>query len=241
MGDFLAKDIDFIHHIIDDIEYLRELSLYNKKVASEIRRASVIIRRFVLDNDLKQAASLARMKLELMLPPPFKKKGEYEKTGIKLAHTALNKMGDGDYFGFTCNSMAILINVQPDTKFEACSLDQFLKQNCFYYHGDFISRRDVINYAANSMGGAHHGNRPVKNKEIIEKAKGCILFTPTQGNKFNIDIELARLHNYHDEIYPDRSGINLVHMEILSSARLISHSPMIQVLVNKLKKTIQCD
>lgn len=48
-----TKEIDFIHNIIADIDYLDGLGISKWQDPREIRQASVIIRRLVIDNELQ--------------------------------------------------------------------------------------------------------------------------------------------------------------------------------------------
>lgn len=229
-----TSEIDFISNIIEDIDYLYELGSSGRQIASEARMASVIIRRLILDKELQRAASKLKQKLFLMLPPELPDKRELQDKGILYAHTALSIIGNSQYYGFRCDAVRFYLDVREDIGFKRCTLDEFVKQSVLYYHGSLISRADLLRYAANKDGGAHHGDKYVRNEDIITKAKGCIAFSPLDDGKFNLQVELSRLLNVHEEVYPSKNSVNLIHLEILSSARLISHCPVVQTLKSKL-------
>lgn len=238
MNDLGAQDIDFIQNIVDDLETLHELCTSGRQVASELRHVSVIVRRLILDNELQKAASLVDHRPHLMLSPELQPRHEYQNNQILIAHTAMGMIGGGYHHGFSSDAGCMYWDVREDVGLMACKIDAFRKQKVIFYHGTYITRADILRYAANKMGGAHHGTRKVKNEDIISKAIGAFVFKPIEDEKFSIGVELTRLLNVHEETFPNKDAVNLVHLEVLSSARLISHCPNIRTLKTELEKAI---
>lgn len=166
----------------------------------------------------------------LMIPPEINSYLDKTKEEVYLIHTALSQLNPSSYFGFTLHGGGIQFHVEPSIDFESSTVNEFLKQDIIYYHGEYCTRQELIKFAANKMGGAHHGNKEIKNEDLISKANGCISFTQNDNGSFNIKVELERILNTHEKTYPNKNAITLVHLEILSSARLISHCPYIQHL-----------
>lgn len=233
-----ANEVDFIYHLLEDLDALNELSLNPKQFPKEARQASAIARRLILESDLKRAASLVRDRIKLVRSPMLSSKREYADKGIVLAHSGLSRFRSQPYWGFSCDYTTLYLDVREDAEFSYCSLDEFIAQKVVYYHGEFVSRGDMIRFAANAMGGVHHGSKKIASHELIEKAKGAITFELVASGKYSIAIEVTRLCNLHNDVFPDRNSLNLVHLEILSIARLISTAPFVEALIKHLNQLI---
>ena len=86
------KDIDFLHHIIEDISFLYDLGSTNKNITTDIRHASVVLRRLVLENELKRAATFINLRLELRKTYDLQKIKKYTSQNSLTAQTAHAKL-----------------------------------------------------------------------------------------------------------------------------------------------------
>jgi len=157
----MLKQIDknFIEIILQDIQYLKKEWGENVDDAT-LRRGSTILRRLLVNNDLQKAWKLLGFEKS-----PLIESVSLQKVikNIPIQKVELASAGGGKYKGLIMAGALAVESVyfprsqerQSHPPTETLGLHSFLKSNCLIVKGQVINRRQLINYVANKLGGAH--------------------------------------------------------------------------------------
>lgn len=96
---------------------------------------------------------------------------------------------------------------------EILSLHEFVEATCVVAEGQLISRRTLINYVANALGGAHYNTKRDRKKT---------------GKDFSVLDRAAQNFEFEDK--------NLVYFELLAIGQAIVNSRDVEMLCQKVER-----
>lgn len=158
---------DRILHACEDLAWLSEKSTNFDGTEQDLRHASPIVRRLLLDAGLQQARKLAGATGQPLVehfpltqyastPSDFTNIGVALSMGFRLGARhfgpvvmTVNQPGDDEDQGSAPHQMVR----------ERLPVTAYLKSTCAAFREHQVSRRELIKYIANSDGGAHHGTK----------------------------------------------------------------------------------
>ena len=233
-----GRELERLGGCREDLRLVNSLSQCEHVEPREIRQASVHLRRLLFDDELKFAASVAEMKIRLIVPPEipstevltaegvtFFQRSPTRLRGIKIGDISNGSAGRADYEGDV-----FLLN-------GPVNLNAFLNQRVVVFFGESIRRRDLLQYAANIMGGAHYGTRLNKNLDAVNRLRNAILFSFDNGCLV-IKIQGSEILNQSDKIVYVDQHYNPVHLELLATMRLLSESEIVKQLLDWIDRVI---
>lgn len=157
--------------ISEDFLVLRDVSEKSEMRAADLRLASSILRRWLVENQLKRVASprVGRLKLSAINNKPIYREArrgtiELFVSGGAIIHGAYVAAGM-----LTRGPKPVEIqNYRPDV-LEVFTLKTFLNQDVIYFKDCWFARQQVIKFVANAAHGVHgHGAREEWEKQLSD-------------------------------------------------------------------------
>ncbi len=224
---------------VEDMGYIREtVAKADKITPGELRRLSAVLRRLVIDNDLRSIAPPRIGRLSLLVPDndPIYHAARKQPVGI---------FQSGGLHIFNNEVRAIATNragqlaLEPNfdkTKTVAVSLDGFINQRVLAHNNEWATRGQVIKYIANSSSGVHSKSTKVSSppeafETILSRLRKCLRFTKEgdTGIKITVDwVALAGFHSFDFKWMPE--SIDSVLIELLCAGHFLAISPDIHSL-----------
>lgn len=228
----------------EDFLHLKSLISNIETRPVNLRHASVILRRLLVENLLQKISNprLGRIELLTIDNNPIYTETRRETLisfvsggaavhGIFIAAGMVNK-----------GSKALFIkDYHPDRRI-GLSLESFKKQRVIYTNGEWITREQIIKFVANVDHGVHAGKIKEKWEELLSrfrhelsinlKASGEGENLPTLSWRFGEMAENVSFVRY------DPAKINGVLIEILATIHFIISSPDILQLIDMIEKEV---
>lgn len=202
---------------LDDIAYLRALCKKDQ-IAAELRRASAVLRRLLVENDITLVAA-PRIGRVLFCAPNNK---PYYKADRQTPLTFFSS-GGTEAFGLSFRTLAVgparnspLTEEHPD-KTVLLRLDQFLTQRVLCLKAKWVNRADVIKYIANIASGVHSGAPSTAEDEVISKIRRSVLLSKS-GDDVTVHFNLNSIYQGVDPAFrytPDH--LDPVLLELLAT------------------------
>jgi hypothetical protein len=124
--------------------------------------------------------------------------------------------------------------IHDPKRFIDLKIDRFLSQRVLYFHGGWISRRDVIKYIANVDGGVHAGEPKEPADFLLDRITQSVLFMRTaDGYQINTNAEALLPASAAFRYNPNAVGV--AYLELFAAAYFLSISPKVHRLVGLLK------
>lgn len=218
--DVESEQLERIKTATEDLVYLREE--WDEEVDdSSLRRSSVILRRLLVEGEMGRAwRDLGLAKQPIVTAPSL----EVWLRGVPGEQVSWAHAGGARYRGMEVSgalerrgaaSAADLqrrhdaIGGDVERQF---SLSRFVESPCVVVRGQFISRREVIKYVANKLGGVH----PVDSKRNVERAAD-------------------RQYQLLDSVRSSGliAGKNAVYFELLAIGQCLTRSPDIESFLDR--------
>jgi hypothetical protein len=230
---------------VEDMGYIRAtLAEAGKITPGELRRLSAVLRRLVIDSDLRSIAPPRIGRLSLLVPDndtiyrAARKRaiGTFQSGGLHIFNNemraiAIDRMGN-----------FMLDPTFDKTKTMAVSLDGFLNQKVLAQNDEWATRAQVIKYIANSVPGVHstsakYNPSPESYEILLSRIRKSLKFTKEgdTGIKITVDpVAFAGAHSFDFKWMPD--SIDGVLIELLCSAHFLAISPDIHSLELEIHK-----
>jgi hypothetical protein len=223
----------------EDLCHLAELGQKADRSNADLRRASHILRRLLLQGDLTRSTNPRNIKLTLSAPD--------NKALVRAAenkHVMFWQSGGADVFEvyfrapmLTSGPNAADLGEWRSEEIIELKLDSFLSQPVFYLEGVFATRKDVINYIANKAAGVHFDQNRKDAYEMLGRCRSGICFKLVDGvPKFSIDLE--KFKPIDDTYLPPADSIDPVFFEFYAACQYLSQSPVIKDLLTLLQKEL---
>jgi hypothetical protein len=224
---------------VEDMTYLREaVQRADRTTPGELRRLSAILRRLLIEKDLRSIAPPRIGSLSLLMPDnsaiytATRKQSVriFESGGIHVFNNEIRAIITGTRGG---------ISLDPafdKNKTVAVSQDGFLNQRVLAHNDEWATRAQVIKYIANSSAGVHSkstkpSSPPESFEVLLSRLRRCLKFTKEgdTGVKITVDwAAFAGINSYDFKWAPN--SIDSVLVELLCAAHFLSISPDIQAL-----------
>jgi len=237
--EFLRATREAATALLDDLHYMRELLQKKDTSSAEIRRLSGVIRRLLIDGDLRKIAVPRIGKIALLAPDnnPIYKSAESKKMMFFMSGRApIFGAGCGAIFAWI-QSAKQPIQVPPDfddLKTVELRIENFLTQPVLYYRGAWVKRESVIKYVANFASGIHSKTPISEEEKLIARIRHANSLHMKDGG---IQIDLAKGHD--DEAGPEfrysPTHIDPTLIEILAAANFVVMSPSVVEIERQIK------
>jgi len=173
----LDRKSRLLRTVAEDIRYLRER--WDGTVDDdELRRASTVLRRLLVDNELQRAWKAAGLGGE---PQVAASSLGSALNMLPVEHISFAAGGGAQYHGMQLRGflkLDIVLEVASMRDLQSqgvphrhWKLNEFVNAPCLVVHGHLISRRSLVKYVANTMGGAHFGRA----KGPLDESIRCLL------------------------------------------------------------------
>jgi hypothetical protein len=222
---------------LEDVYHIRELisNLYQPR--GDIRRVSGILRRLLIDNDLKTIAAPRIGKLLLSAPDnsPIYKVTKSEKVVFYVS-------GGVQIFGIQFRGglqppPGIIFNEFDPDRIILLKIDNFLTQNVIFWKGTWISRKAVIKYIAHIGHGVHSGSPATEEERMLNEIRHKVVIG-RRGDDIRISI------SEHEDLDLKKlafsaTPIDAILLEMFSAARFLVESQSIIDLENIIRAELQ--
>jgi hypothetical protein len=212
--------------LIDDFEHIREILAKPEPTAGDIRRLTAQLRRMLIERDLALVAAprLGRIFLQApdvkpivssnrAAPIPFYSAGGAEVFGISVASVLIENAGHPRPLPGYDPATRILLKV-----------DNFLTQAVVCFHGEWISRGEIIKYIANIAHGVHTGTVRESSEKLIRRVRHAWKLEMANGQP-HMSANMSVLSSIDLPANIDRKAIDCALVEVLAAASLMVNSP----------------
>jgi hypothetical protein len=223
---------------VEDMAYIRDtVAKADKITPGELRRLSAVLRRLLIDNDLRSIAPPRIGRLSLLIPdndPIYHAARKqsvriFASGGIHIFNNEVRAIVTGRAGNFAFDNF-------DKTKTVAVSLDGFLNQRVLAQNDEWATRGQVIKYIANSSSGVHSKSTKVSSppqafETVLSRLRKSLRFTKEgdSGMKITVDwVAFAGFHSFDFKWMPD--SIDSVLIELLCSGHFLAISPDIHSL-----------
>ena len=226
--DRLKATGDKARHLIEDLAYLREMVGRDQLEAPELRRASAVLRRLLVDGDLVEVAGPRLGRLMISSPDlgPLHRANDSEAIPF-VAAAGASLVG--------IEMQALIVNAgtkprnlpeyKPDARVQL-ALENFLKQRVICLNGEWVTRHQIIKFVANVGSGVHSGAPEEAEDRLIHRMRSACKMEMVDEMP-SISVNLSALSDEPAPIVYHRNAIDVVLIELLTTAHLIVDSPEI--------------
>lgn len=212
----------------EDIDYLRKMASRPKPTADEIRRASSVLRRLLIDNngDLRKIAAPRIGRFHLLGPDISVWQRSIERQPITLCSSGTVLIGEVEVSSAAVEEGVVSRELAGfDSSREVLlSLDVFLSQGAINFGGRWISRRDVIKHVANVANGVHSGTATDPVDQLLRKARHAISFNLTGGIPALV-FNPAGIVVVDRDIAIDRESLDIALLQLITAVQYLVRSP----------------
>ena len=130
-------------------------------------------------------------------------------------------------------SLATLPDFNPEGFIEL-SLDGFLSQRVLCLNGNWVSRRAVVKYMANTASGVHSGTATTEEEKLISRMRAAATFSG-QGEVMGFSFDPRPVENPTRPFSPRPGAVDAVLVEILCAAHFLLESASVTSLDNAIR------
>lgn len=241
---------------LEDFEHLCELVDKVTPKRGYLRRASVVIRRWLVDGTLQEIASPRVGRIEILAPDT----APFVASGKKNPYVIFVNANTNIFGVFIAASMFAAGSKPRDIEGmgdlhekKPVRIDGFRKQEVIYFRGKWITRDDVIKYIANVGDGVHSRRSKTEDEKIIARARHTMTFSlvdpkkdPNRPKEMPEDIGLIPSVNLNQDaisssnlpLVYDTDSIDCVLVELLAIIRCVIESPDVIDLVEAIQEEV---
>lgn len=182
----LDSFLEAMRHYEEDIQSLLELVYPNGPVKERsIRLASVIVRRWLCDNELRRLTNQIEAPvtfpilddkhiLESVINDP--NADYYLSAGLKFKGTPMMAL-----YHSNANEKPEWVRYLSKPSFKFVKLSQAMKRPVLYFRGDTFNLDQVLRFACNKHGGAHFDAKRKNHEQKLDEAADYVTFGPPEG------------------------------------------------------------
>jgi hypothetical protein len=224
---------------VEDIDHLRAVVGNHKPDSGELRRISAILRRLLVERDLALIANPRIGKVLLRTPdnnPAYK--------ADKAAPIHFFASGGAVTFGAPMRAVVFrsggpIPDFDPQ-RFVLLPLENFLNQRVICLRGDWVSRRDVIKFIANTAHGVHSGSPSDPEAKLIARMRTALIFkmhTDAPGGPLpGFSFYTAALGDA--PLSPQPGAVDVALVELLCAAHYLIESESVQALEASIRREL---
>jgi hypothetical protein len=218
--------------LIEDLEHLRMVvsaAAASQPSTGDLRRMSAVLRRLLVDRDLPRIAAPRIGKIRLKAPD-----NSTAYRADRVSPLAFFASGGATTAGIWMRA-AYLLNAPNDVMSKgqasfdnlvALPPDNFLDQRVVALNGEWVNRRDIIKFVANTASGVHSG-APETNEEKLIARMRHILKYDNGGLRF----DMAPLRRASDSYVLQPGDVDVALVELLCMATFLIESADVSRLV----------
>lgn len=222
----LAATKEKARTLAEDTDYLRVLVAQDHLDAPELRRASAVLRRLLVEGVLVEVAGPRIGKAMIRSPDLSPVHRSNEQEAIAFAATAGAKIFGVEMALMMLNAGPMARDVpgyHPD-RTVLLSVEHFLKQRVICLHGQWVTRHQIIKYVANVGGGVHSGVALEPEDLLIARMRSAAK-VHIEGEQVVITQSLDALSDTPPPLEYARNHIDVLLVELLTTARLVTEAP----------------
>jgi len=216
--------------LIEDIGYIREMTVGSPS-AADIRRVSGLLRRLFVDDDLIRLASPRVGKIRISAPdlsPAYHSKHPFMFFMAGGAKGLGGSFPTITVFDMTPPPFGHKKIEAPDIDAEAridLDVSNYLHQRVISEGGEWATRRDALKYIANVASGVHSGVSRSKGEALLSRIRRSHSFTIGADQGLRIDLFVNGLDSDETKFVYKKDSVDPVLIEILSNATYLVNSP----------------
>lgn len=223
------KELDIT--IYEDLAHLAKLWDTSDTKNADIRNSVHILRRLLIYGDLQKSANSRKFELVIDAPDlkPYIKASRYglvefyqaggaNVLGVYVSGSMVSK-GQSHRLG------RIMKEHHPD-KVVQLNIQSFLRQQCFSFKGEFVTREDVIKYVANKAGNAHFDRKG--RDVVIDRIRGACQICLTEDGMPSLGFNIDAIENDNFSFNPSPKNIDPIFIEVAATAKYLTESKRIQ-------------
>jgi hypothetical protein len=232
--------------LVEDMTYIREtLARADRITPGELRRLSATLRRLLIDNDLRSIAPPRIGSLSLLVPDNDAIYTAARKQPVRMFESGGIHIFNNEFRALLAgyNGGIDLGTGFDKSKTILVSQDGFLNQKVLAHNNNWITRRQVIKYVANTSAGAHSKSTSVRSKKpedyeiILSVLRKALRFTKNGDKGLKIDVDWAAYGGNASATFVwTPTSINSVLVELLCAAHFLAQSPDIHSLELEIHK-----
>jgi hypothetical protein len=223
---------------IEDLVHIRNVVNKTDPDGAELRRLSNVLRRLLIDGDLRDIAAPRIGRVVLLSPDnkPFLARDlEYEFFGsasvfcfgIHVRATSAQK-------GMT--TPPNLTDFNPEGTIDL-RIDNFLSQRVLCFQNQWVTRRDAIKYIANIASGVHSGTAKDEIDKTIARIRKCAVYSLVDDTA-TFGLNLAAFNQIEPPFRYTPEAVDPVLVEVLAAANFLQLSPDIGRLEDHIRKEL---
>jgi hypothetical protein len=224
---------------VEDMAYIREtLARADKITPGEIRRLSAILRRLVVDNDLRSIAPPRIGPLPLLVPDNYLIYQAARRQSVHIFLSGGITIFNNEFRAMVANRTG---NFKLDPTFDKAKtalvqIDGFLSQNVLAHRDNWVTRKDVIKYVANNSAGVHStstkvGSKPKDYEIVLSVLRKALKFTKEGDTGVKLTVDWAAFGGNASTTFDwTPNSIDCILVELLSAAHFLAHSPGVHSL-----------
>jgi hypothetical protein len=218
---------------IEDLPLLRMMAFNQEHSPADLRRSSAVLRRLVVEEDLRQIAVPRIGKLHLRIPDY----NQYYKSNQLIPIDYLGSAGEMTLVQYADAPMSLSRLVAgmgpppgPHVIVQA-RLDTFQNQNIMCFKNQWVSRAEIIKFIANAMSGVHSEKSTGKHDDVIKQLRRCIRYARNEAGELNVTLMFDG-SRFHDESIPiyDPDAVDPVLRELVTASELIEVAPVLRTV-----------
>jgi hypothetical protein len=230
---------------VEDMGYIREtVGKADKITPGELRRLSAVLRRLLIDSDLRLIAPPRIGRLSLLVPDNDAIYRAARRQTVSLFQSGGLHIFNNEIRALATNRTGSL-QLDPTfdkTKTVPLPLDGFLNQKVLAHNNEWATRGQVIKYIANSSSGVYSkstktSSPPEAFEILLSRLRQCLRVTKDgdAGLKITVDwVAVAGYHSFDFKWKPD--SIDSVLIELLCAGHFLAISPDIHSLELEIHK-----
>jgi hypothetical protein len=222
--DMITKTQSVAIALLEDLEHLREMAGGWHHTSAELRRASSILRRLLIDGDLHKVGAPRIGKMLLKIPDYTKFYRAAENAGEFALFASFDQIQIASPKNMT-RKMSLALHTTPGDrgmKYTQVKIDTFKTQKVFCFDGKWVSRADVIKFVANNASGVHSSE---PSDHILPSIRRAFTYNREENGDFRLFMNPPGTAPSATKPFEyDPKKIDPVLAEILGSSRLIVES-----------------
>jgi hypothetical protein len=223
---------------VEDMTHIRETLAEQDQLPGRLRRLSAVLRRLLVDNDLRSISPPRVGPVSLLVPD-----------NNPIYHAArrqrLSLFASGGVTVFNCEFRALVGGVGRDFVIDppfdrrvltTVSLDGFMSQRVLALNEEWVTRRQVVKYVANNASGVHSGSTQSAEDILLSRIRSYLKFAAHDGGaKIGVNYDAYRISQAPPFVWTPEA-VDLVLVELLAAAHFLSSSPDIHSLESAIHK-----
>jgi hypothetical protein len=213
--------------LMEDLAHLREIAGKAEHSPAELRRSSAVLRRLVVENDLRAVAAPRIGRFRLRIPDYSHFYRSERLTPIDFFGSA----GETTLTMYPAVTAAVARQLEADSpppgahRIALAHLDGFRDQRVMCLRGAWCSRGAIIKFVANTASGVHTEKGPGNAEEhLIRELRRTLKFTRAADGSTNVTLLYDGEKPIGTEGPYDGVSIDPVLSELLSAMKLITES-----------------